>query len=87
MLSESWRWWVEYYWLLREMFVLCIINIVMYLVNRYVLQSWLIKWAIKLNNFVLKYVLMQEIKSHDLTPFLAQHKNIEVQNMLDELCC
>ena len=42
------------------------------------------KQAIKLNAFVLKYVLLNAIKGQVLADFLAQHPCVEVQNPLTE---
>ena len=47
---------LKYYLLPREVLVVCKIDIVKYLLNRSVLQGRLMKWAIKLNAFALKYV-------------------------------
>ena len=55
----------------REVLVVCKINIVKYLLNRPVLQGRLMKWAIKLNAFALKYVPLKAMKGQVLTDFLA----------------
>ena len=53
---------LEYYLLLREVLVMCKIDIVKFLLNRPVLQGRLMKWAIKLNTFSLKYIPLRAVK-------------------------
>ena len=53
---------LEYYLLLREVLVMCKIDIVKFLLNRPVLQGRLMKWAIKLNAFSLKYIPSRPVK-------------------------
>ena len=55
----------------REVLVVCKIDIVKYLLNRLVLQGRLMKWAIKLNAFALKYVPLMAMKGQVLVDFLA----------------
>ena len=75
---------LEYYPLSREMLIVCKVDILKYLLNRLVLQGRLMKWAIKLNAFTLKYVPLKAIKGQVLVDFLAQHPYVEVQNPLAE---
>ena len=74
----------EYYFLPREVWVVCKIDIVKYLLNRPVLQGRLMRWAIKLNVFAIKYVPLKAMKGQVLADFLAQHLCIEMQNPLVE---
>ncbi|PNX78260.1 hypothetical protein L195_g034237 [Trifolium pratense] len=52
-----------------EISVMCKIDVVGYLLNRHVLQDWLMKWA---------------VKGQTLEDFLAQHHCVEVQDPLVE---
>ena len=53
---------LEYYLLPSEVLVMCKIDIVKYLLNWPVLQGRLMKWAIKFNTFILKYVPLRAVK-------------------------
>ena len=68
---------LEYYLLPREVLVMCKIDIIKYLLNLPVLQGKLMKWAIKLNTFALKYVPLT------LADFLAKHPNVDIRDPMD----
>ena len=74
---------LKYYLLPREVLVMCKIDIVKYLLNRLVLQGTLMKWAIKLNAFSLKYVPLRVFKGQALADFLAEHPCVDIQDPLD----
>ena len=66
----------------KEVLIICMIDIVKYLLNRLVLQGRLMMWAIKLHAFALKYVLLKAIKGQTLINFLAEHPCVEISDPL-----
>ena len=62
---------------------MCKIDIVRYLLNRPILQGRLMKWAIKLNVFALKYVPLRVVKGQPLADFLAERPCVDIQDPLD----
>ena len=74
---------LEYYLLPREVLVMCKTDTVKYLLNRPVLQGRLMKWAIKLNVFALKYVPLRVVKGQAVAYFLAEHPCVDIQNPLE----
>ena len=74
---------LEYYLLPREVLVMYKIDIINYLLNRLVLQGRVMKWAIKLNDFALKYVPLRAIKGQPLADFLVEHSCADIRDPMD----
>ena len=53
---------LEYYLLPKEVFVVCKIDLIKYLLNRPALQGWLMKWALNLSAYLLDYFPLKDVK-------------------------
>ena len=64
---------LKYYMLRRQVLIMYKLDIIKYLLNWPAFQGRLMKWAIKLNAFPLKYVPLKVVKGQALADFLAEH--------------
>lgn len=57
--------------------MVCKIDIIKYMLNRFVLQGRLMKWALSLSAYSLNYLPLKAIKVHALANLLAQHPCVD----------
>ena len=75
----------KYYFIPKEVNVLCKIDFIKYLFNRPVFRGRLMKWAIKLNIFAFNYDPLRAMKVHVIADFLAEHLMMKIDDHWTEV--